>query len=182
MSVVNTITKNEMEEFYKVEDPWSYDVNEDDDRRVARLLACIPDRKFQRILDIGCGNAFLTVRLPGEEIHGVEISENAIKWARARAERVGKNIKFHVGSVFDVDKICLGQFDLIVITGVLYPSLIGEAFELVRIKLDALLKEGGYLIHAHIESWFNHGFPYKIIDRQIYRYRDYFHLLEVYQK
>jgi predicted TPR repeat methyltransferase len=178
----NTTTKSEMEDFYKVEDPWSFDLNVDDDRRVGRLLGCIPNRKFRRVLDVGCGNGFLTVRLPGDEIHGVEISENAVKWAHARAERVGKNIEFHVGSVFDIEGICPAPFDLIVITGVLYPELIGEAFELVRIKLDGLLEEGGYLVHAHIESWFSQGFPYRLIDRQIYPYREYFHLLEVYKK
>lgn len=179
----NLQSPHELDAFYETEDPWSYDSTPDDQRRLETLLAALPREKFHRTLDIGCGNGFVTTHLPGRKVFGVDLSEKAIGWARTRAKRLNKPVEFKQGSVFEIDSMFPGGvFDLIIITGVLYPQYIGRAFNLINIKLDQILMEGGYLVLVHIHDWYKVGFPYKLLDRQIYPYREYDHLLEVYKK
>lgn len=71
-----------LNEFYAGEDLWRYDSNPDDSVRVATLLAALPNRPFQRVLGIGCGNGFLTLRLPGAEVIGCDASPLAVEWVR----------------------------------------------------------------------------------------------------
>lgn len=179
----NLQSSHSLDAFYENEDPWSYDSTPDDQRRLETLLAALPREKFNRTLDIGCGNGFITAHLPGRNVFGIDLSQRAIEWARIRAKRLDKRVDYRQGSIFEIDSVFVGGgFDLIVVTGVLYPQYIGKAFNLLSIKLDQLLADGGYLVLVHIHEWYKAGFPYKLIDRQIYPYREYDHLLEVYKK
>lgn len=74
------------------------------------------------------------------------------------------------------------HFDLIVITGILYPQYIGEGFLLASSIIDDLLMPGGHLVSAHIMEWYKFKFPYITISREYYQYREYTHVLEVYEK
>ncbi|HEX2152871.1 MAG TPA: peptide chain release factor N(5)-glutamine methyltransferase [Acidimicrobiia bacterium] len=57
------------------------------------------------IVDIGCGSGVLAIalarRFPRAEVHGVDISEEAISLARANAARLGVTVDLHVGDLFD---------------------------------------------------------------------------------
>ncbi len=57
MSIANEV---ELNEFYQEKDPWQYQTTEDDTVRRDRLLSALPDRKFERVLDLGCGDGFVT--------------------------------------------------------------------------------------------------------------------------
>jgi hypothetical protein len=76
----------------------------------------------------------------------------------------------------------MGRFDLVVITGVLYPQYIGEGQRLVYTIIDDLLEAGGHLVSAHIAEWYQCRFPYISVTREYYRYREFSHVLEVYIK
>ena len=170
----------ELEKWWEKKDPWEYDNNPDDLHRRAMLLSALPRKKYKRILDIGCGNGFVTHRLPGEEITGIDVSENAIHHARKSAP---PHIQYQQASLFHLPHLNWDSaFDLIVITGVLYPQYIGRSNWLVYLIIDDLMKSGGDLVCCHIDEWYSARFPYVTLDREFYPYREYVHNLEVYRK
>ncbi|VVB60054.1 Ubiquinone/menaquinone biosynthesis C-methyltransferase UbiE [uncultured archaeon] len=80
------------------------------------ILAVMPDKKFQSIIDIGCGDGALLSRLSGElkpkKIFGADISNKALSAARARIKggvflRVDlqKKLPFK-GKEFDLSILC----------------------------------------------------------------------------
>lgn len=174
----------ELDAFYQERDPWSYETTEDDAVRKRRLLSLLPKRDYGRVLDIGCGNGFLTEDLPGSHVLGCDISENAVRWARERiSSRADRDrFEFRRAGLFDLSSEQIGRFDLIVITGVLYPHYIGSSFSLVRLVIDDLLADGGVLVSCHIQEWYAHRFPYTLVDASFYPYRDFHHRLEVFVK
>lgn len=170
---------DDLNDFHKNEDPWNYKRNTDDQKRLEILMHELPKTKYNRILDIGCGQGFLTQHLPGNEIIGVDISAEAVKHA---SKLKTKKLSFKQLSIFDLKTEGLGKFDLIVITGVLYPQYIGESSSLIYLTIDNLLNENGTLISVHINEWYNLQFPYLKIKQMYYDYRDYTHNLEIYNK
>ena len=169
-----------MEKWYEKPDPWGYESNKEDLTRRAMLLSVIPQKRYERVLDIGCGDGFITQRLPGESIIGVDLSANAIAHAQSRKL---SHIEFLQKSIFELPETEWNHcFDLIIITGVLYPQYIGKGHLLVYTIIDELLKPGGHLICAHIFEWYKCRFPYITITREYYRYREFSHILEVYVK
>lgn len=177
--------KAELDKFYAAKDPWGYEAHPDDARRRAELLGILPRMRARRVLDVGCGDGFVTFALPGEEVVGVDISENAIQHATAAASarEDGSRFSFRTASIFDLDDhYPAGHFDLIIVTGVLYPQYIGMAKQSVRVKLDTLLAPGGALVCCHIEAWYQPFFWFNRIDQMMYPYRGHTHLLEVYKK
>lgn len=173
-------TKEELEIWYKEEDPWGYFSSLEDDKRKAVLLSEIPERKYKRVLDIGCGNGFITKDLPGEQIVGIDISEKAIKYAKKKFEN--ERIKFECLSIFELNNRDLQKFDLIVITGVLYPQYIGNSNSLIYLIIDRLLSHNGVLVSVHISEWYNSYFPYLLKELYFYDYKEFLHRLEVYLK
>lgn len=173
-------SKKDLDLFYSNPDPWGYEINNEDQIRKEILISEIPDRKYKNVLDIGCGQGFITRFLPGENIRGIDLSENAIAFAK-------KNItinkfNFIQGSVFEADKLFDCKFDLIIITGVLYPQYIGNSSSLVYLLIDKILNPCGILITAHINEWYNCQFPYMKIKQTFYSYREYIHNFEIYIK
>lgn len=98
-------SKEDLENWYSRPDPWEYEHNEDDIRRKNYILNVLGNRKFKRALDIGCGEGWITKDLPAEEIHGIELSDNA-------SLRLPSNVK----RVTEPE----GKYDLIIATGVMY--------------------------------------------------------------
>ncbi len=183
-NVLNGIqTPETLDEFYATPDPWNYSVTDDDHRRKRELLALIPRRPYGRVLDIGCGNGFVTTDLPGDSVLGVDVSSRAIDWARERAASLSAahRVTFESVSLFDLQPAQHGRFDLIVITGVLYDQYIGKGAPLVRILIDDLLRSNAVLATCHIEDWQHFRFPYTQLDTVLYPYREHTHRLEIYQ-
>lgn len=173
-------SKEELEEWYENSDPWSYEKNPDDLNRKALLLSVIPRKKYKKVLDIGCGNGFITNSLPGDKIIGIDISSRALHYAKKNAP---PHIEYLSYSIFDLPFLGWGNtFDLIVITGVLYPQYIGQSEKLIYTIIDGLLINGGILVSCHIEEWYSARFPNVTLHREYYSYREYVHLLEVYLK
>jgi len=172
---------NELEKWWVHPDPWKYEDNNDDLTRRTMLLSVLPRKRYKKALDIGCGNGFVTTRLPCDEILGIDISANAIEHAKKRSE--GQNIRYLQASVFDLPELLIGQtFDLVIISGLLYPQYIGKSELLIYIIIDNLLQSDGHLVSCHIEEWYNVRFPYIQLVREYYPYREYNHILEVYLK
>lgn len=144
------------------------------------LLSMLPKTSYDRVLDIGCGNGFITRALPGKEIVGLDVSANAIAHAE---ERSPAHIRYHRRSLFELPLSSWEEpFDLIVITGVLYPQYIADSELLVYTVIDGLLRTGGHLVCCHIKEWYRARFPYTMFRQEVYPYREYVHVLEGYVK
>lgn len=169
---------DDIEQWFTKDDPWGYEEHPDDAKRKAVIKSLLANREYNRVLDIGCGDGFITRELPGKEIIGIDISENAV--AQAREKSAGKpHITYAASSLFDLPKPGFADsFDLIIITGVLYPQYIAQGELLAFTLLDSMLKQGGVLISCHIDEWYSFRFPYLTFHREYYSYREYTHLLE----
>jgi 2-polyprenyl-3-methyl-5-hydroxy-6-metoxy-1,4-benzoquinol methylase len=96
-----------------------------------------------RILDLGCGNGYLTHQLSllGHDVVGCDVSEDGVKVA----QKEYANVRFEVGSVYDSDLADrLGvEFDMVisfeVIEHLFYPRRLPE-------QAHRLLRTGGFLV------------------------------------
>ncbi|MEI9910179.1 MAG: class I SAM-dependent methyltransferase [Bacteroidota bacterium] len=173
-------SKTELDLFHTTEDPWGYENNNEDLIRKEILLNEIPKQPYKNVLDIGCGQGFITQYLPGETIWGVDLSQNAIEFAKKNC--TGNKFNFIQGSIFEIDKLVDLKFDLVVITGVLYPQYIGNSSSLIYLLVDKILATNGTLISVHINEWYTCQFPYLRSKQTFYNYREYIHHLETYIK
>ncbi len=177
-------TAQDLDRFYAEEDPWDYQAHPDDQRRLDEVRVMLSGRQFRHALDIGCGNGFITTSLPATNVLGIDLSSSAIDWARKRASRMPdpSRFDFECRSIFDVGALPESHFDLIVITGVLYPQYIGRGYSLARVHIDRILRAGGTLLSCHIDEWMRFRFPYSLVDQSLYPYREYTHRIEVFVK
>lgn len=171
--------KEELEQWHISEDPWGYNTNVNDLVRKDILLHEIPNIAYKTVLDIGCGQGFITKDLPGEMVYGVDISQSAIDFAN---KIVDDRIQFKQGSIFEIDKLFDVKFDLIIITGVLYSQYIGKSSNLIYLLINKILNDDGILISVHINEWYNSQFPYFKVKQLFYDYREFTHNLEIYSK
>jgi predicted TPR repeat methyltransferase len=169
----------DLEAFHCQPDPWGYEEHPDDAKRRSVLLAELPARPYRHTLDVGCGQGFVTRALPGEDVVGVDVSAEAITHAR-RQQRDG--LRFLQADLFSLPEVLGGSFDLIVLTGVLYPQYVGRAHTLVYRIVDHLLSEDGILASVHIDAWYAARFPYLLLRTHLYPYREFLHRLELYAK
>ncbi len=173
-------SKNSLDIFHKNEDPWGYESNNEDLSRKEILLRHIPANNYKNVLDIGCGQGFITKDLPGENIWGIDISEKAIDFANKNKQ--SNRINFKQGSIFEVDKLFDIEFNLLIITGVLYPQYIGNSSSLIYLLIDKILEKKGVLISVHINEWYKCQFPYIKTMQHFYMYREFIHNFEIYHK
>jgi len=171
--------KEDLEDWYSGEDPWGYYNDPQDAMRKERILSVIPKLDYENVLDIGCGNGFLTKDLPGRNILGVDISEKAVAFANRHTPA---HVRFAAGSLFDLPDLNLPPMDLVLITGVLYPQYIASSVRLVYVLIDRILKPGGILVCSHILDWYRSRFPYLTVSREYFSYREFSQILEVYCK
>lgn len=155
--------KSEIENWYKQPDPWGYESNESDKNRKQRILEILSVYStFDRAIDIGCGEGFITQDLPANEIHGIELSDNA-------AERLPKNVK----RVHKPE----GKYDLILCTGMLYRQYDYRKF------LDWINEHArGIVLTSNIKSWQINDLPDKyLLYQEDFPYREYTQNLRVYR-
>ncbi|HEX7081717.1 MAG TPA: class I SAM-dependent methyltransferase [Gammaproteobacteria bacterium] len=115
------------------------------------LLGYVGEETFahKRILDFGCGSGASTARLcrmfPSASVIGVDIHEDSLEIARARARFYGlRNAKFVLSAAGDEVPSGLGRFDHVVLCAV-YEHLLPEERESLLPKLWAALEPGGVL-------------------------------------
>jgi len=98
--------KSWFETWYTKADPWNYRSTPDDSQRKSIILETLqPYGLFQRALDIGCGEGFITEDLPATSIDGLEISDKAAARLSPKVRRV---------------LVPDGHYDLVITTGTLY--------------------------------------------------------------
>jgi hypothetical protein len=101
-------SKQQIEEEYSKKDPWGYETNPFDKIRLNKILDALkPYGIFNKALDIGCGEGFITKHLPAKEIYGYDESDIAMSRCPKEIKTLRKP---------DVE----GKFDLVIASGVMY--------------------------------------------------------------
>jgi len=161
--------KEELEKWYAKEDPWGYKTTEDDEKRKHKLLdyvhqglSLVGGTHFDRALDIGCGEGFITKDLPAKTIHGMELSD-------AAAERLPSNVK----RVAEPE----GKYDLVVCTGMLYEHYDYKQF-VKWIKNHAV----GLVLICNIKEWEVGGLNFgKLWTLEEFPYREFTQRLRMFR-
>lgn len=100
-------------------DAWGYRSSSQHQERLDRILAALPEQHFQKILEVGCAQGFLTERLAAlaDRLIACDISAEAIADARENC-RAHRHVDFRVADIragFPED-----GFDLCLFSDVLY--------------------------------------------------------------
>lgn len=136
-------------DFVDKQDPWRYETNPLEAARFADQIRVLDDaragRRFLNALEIGCAEGLFTQVLSSrcDSLLVLDLSPTAILRAQRRMSSA-KNVRF---AEFDLRLEQIpGQFDLIVLTGVLEYFNRPRTFRKVREKLAAALVPGGFLL------------------------------------
>lgn len=154
-------SKEEIEKEAEIEDHWGYETNEWDTFRKNKILSLL--KEYNRALDIGAHEGFITRDLPAKEIHAYELSDNAAKRLPEGILRVTEPT---------------GEYDLIVATGIMYQHYDFRKF------LDIIKKHAkGTVLLSNIKDWEvkeveELGTP---IYTEEYPYRQYTQKLRIYE-
>jgi len=156
-------TKEYLEGRYAERDPWGYQKNPADLYRRKKIVEVATDYgpEFDRALDVGAGEGWITQKLPAKEIHGYEIADNA-------AERFPSNVTRVTEPV--------GKYDLVLASAVFYKHYDYELMH--RLVLDHAC---GIVVTCHLEE---HEIPlperYREIVNRRFRYMDKTDIVRVY--
>lgn len=99
-----------------------------------------------KCLDSGCGEGFYSIYLAskGFEVTGVDLSENAIKYAKENAEKAGVKVNFIAMDISDLDKLNK-KFDFIFEWALLHHIMPEKREKYVENISKLLNKDGKYL-------------------------------------
>jgi ubiquinone/menaquinone biosynthesis C-methylase UbiE len=111
-----------------------------------------PDRKIDRMLDMGCaiGNSTLpwAERFPDAEVHGIDVGAPVLRYAHARAE--GKELAIHFSQQnAEQTNFPDESFDLIV-SHIMLHETSHKALPRIFAECARLLRRGGIMLHLEI--------------------------------
>jgi ubiquinone/menaquinone biosynthesis C-methylase UbiE len=119
------------------------------------LASVIPQGRYEKILDMGCGVGQKTIpiadAIPGAEVHAIDLSAPMIKYAHKRAERMGRKIHFSQQNA-ERTKFASESFDLIFST-ILFHELPPDAIRNVVAEIYRTLKPGGLTAHLNLPPY-----------------------------
>lgn len=154
--LIDRTARDFFERLWAQGDPWKLESSEFEQQRLARLLATLDGRRYERSLEIGCGRGAFTRDLAriADQIVALDIAPTAI--TRARTIAVGPGIAdFRLANIMEYDVRAEGPWDLVVMSetiyylGWLYPF-----FDLgwLASELFASTRPGGRLLLANTEG------------------------------
>jgi hypothetical protein len=148
-------SKQELEDWYSQPDRWGYFNNPEDTKRLEKILFMLGWGKshYKRAIDIGCGEGFVTTFLPADEIHGLDLSDNALA-------RLPQNV-IPVSAP-------QGKYDLVVSTGTLYQQYDHEGIYQMIMSCAS-----EYILIAGISDWIINKEFGKQIQMSIFPYREF---------
>jgi SAM-dependent methyltransferase len=107
------------EDAWRAGDPWDLETSALDQESYARQLALLGDRRYGRVLEIGCGAGAFTRRVAAlaDRVLALDVAPSAIERAR---QDVSPNVEFRVGDVMELDPVREGPWDLVVMSETIY--------------------------------------------------------------
>ncbi len=119
---------------------------------VALLRERYPDLAPRRILDLGCtcGNSTLPYAQawPQAEVHGLDLSAPALRYAHARASALGCSVHFRQANA-ERTPYEAGSFDLVV-SHILLHEVSATALRAIFAESYRLLAPGGVMLHIDV--------------------------------
>lgn len=108
------------DELWSEKDPWDLDNAPLDQARYRRQVELLADRRYERVLEIGCGSGSFTEQLAplAESLIALEISAPALK--RAEGRGLPSTVELRQLNVMDYEPVADGPFDAIVISETIY--------------------------------------------------------------
>ncbi len=109
------------EDLWKRGDPWSLETSAFERAKYARQLALLEERRYGKVLEIGCGAGAFTRELTGlaDSIVALDIAPAAIARAKTVSDASGV-IDFRVANIMDYDPKAEGPWDLIMLSETIY--------------------------------------------------------------
>ena len=141
------------EDIWAKGDYWELEASPYEAAKYARQLELLADRRYGRVLEIGCGGGVFSRALAGglaERVLALDVSSAAIERARAGGTADGR-IEFRAVNVMQYDPAPDGPFDLIVMSetvyylGWLYPMF--DVAWLAAVLFDATADRGRFLMN-----------------------------------
>ncbi len=106
----------------------------------------------RRILDLGCtcGNSTLPYAeaWPQAEVHGLDLSAPALRYAHARARALGRAVHFRQANA-EATGFEAGSFDLVV-SHILLHEVSAGALQRIFAECHRLLRPGGVMLHVEV--------------------------------
>ncbi|MBN1969100.1 MAG: methyltransferase domain-containing protein [Candidatus Delongbacteria bacterium] len=101
----------------------------------------------KKILEVGCGNGVLSFYLEkkGFNVVGIDISPEAIKWAKKIKYENNYNSSFYIANILDDELFGDEKYDLI-IDSYCYHCIIGDDRDKFISNIKKLLKQNGFFI------------------------------------
>lgn len=141
-------------------DPWDIEGAELTRREHDRMIALLDGRRYQRVLEIGCGAGVFTRRLSAvsDSVLALDVASTAIERARALNTGPG-SVEFRVANVMDFDPSADGPWDLVVVAEMIY--LLGWLYSFFDVawlasQLFSATADGGRLLLANTTCGMEH--------------------------
>jgi SAM-dependent methyltransferase len=102
-------------------DAWQLQTSEFERAKYACQMRLLCDRRYNRVLEIGCGSGCFSRLLiaSADEVIALDVSSLAIARARSLSSRL-KGIDFRVANIMEYDPMAKGPWDLIVMSETIY--------------------------------------------------------------
>ncbi len=122
------------------------------DTVAAHVYERFPDLAPARILEMGCtiGNSLIAVSraFPQAEVHGIDVGASLLRYAHARAARLGVKLHFTQANAERTD-FPEAHFDLVFSSAVLHETS-AKAVPRIIAECMRLLRPGGVMVHLEV--------------------------------
>lgn len=134
--------------FQKSDDPWDFETSLYEQKKLAKVLECIPTRPVSFALELGCAIGVSTLALAQycKRIVSVDASETALEKAKKRCEELGHVTFIKAFLPQDYPVSAASGCDLVVISEVLYFLSVRDIQRLAGMVTQSLTPTGSILI------------------------------------
>jgi SAM-dependent methyltransferase len=109
------------QDIWKQGDYWALETSPWEQAKYQRQIGLLNGRRFERILEIGCGAGVFTRQLAtiGQRVLAIDVAPAAVERAIAGGDAAGR-IEYRVANIMQYDPASDGPFDLIVLSETIY--------------------------------------------------------------
>lgn len=143
------------ENLWRSGDPWGFGSSEYERLKYVRQMQLLSDRRYGRVLEIGCAAGVFTRMLAGiaDTVVGIDIAAGAI--TLASAGDIPPGVEFRVANAMEFDVVAEGPWDLIVMSETIY--YLGWLYPLFDVawmasQLHESMAAGGRLLMADLSG------------------------------